>query len=223
MSEPDPMRVLIADDHLFYREGLRALLGALPSVEIVGEASTGDEAVSLAADLRPDIILMDLKMPGLSGIEATRRVTQNDPGIAILSLTMYDDDDSVFAAMRAGARGYLLKDASLDDVHRAMTAVCYGGAVFSPTVAGRVLQHLGRTRSDPPAVFPDLTQREYEILNLIAQRRGNAEIAAQLYLSPKTVRNHVSNILSKLHVTDRAEAALAARAAGMGQDPPDQS
>lgn len=222
MSEMIPVnaiRVLVADDHLFYREGLRALLGAEPQITIIGEAATGAEAVALATELRPDIILMDLKMPEVNGIEATRRILAANPGIGILALTMYDDDGSVFAALRAGARGYLLKDAALEDVVRAMHAVQHGEAIFSPAIAGRVLDYLGRTQTALPAAFPELTQREYEILTLIAQRRGNAEIAAQLFLSPKTVRNHVSIILSKLQVADRVEAMLAARAAGLGQEP----
>lgn len=213
------MRVLIADDHPFYREGVRTMLSTVPEIDVVAEASSGEEVIALAAEHQPDVILMDIKMPVLNGIEATRRILQADPSIGVLVLTMYDDDDSVFAAMRAGARGYLLKDATLDDVLRAMAAVQQGEAIFSPTIAGRLVGYFGRSQAALPPAFPELTEREYEILTLIAQRRNNAEIASTLFLSPKTVRNHVSNIFSKLQVADRAEAMLAARTAGLGHDP----
>ncbi len=214
----DRIRVLVADDHPFYREGVRSMLGAAPEMEVIGETSSGEEAIRAASRLQPDVILMDIKMPGINGIEATRRIVQTSPHIGVLVVTMFDDDDSVFAAMRAGARGYLLKDAALDEVVRAVTAVARGEAIFSPAVAQRLMGYFNRARSSPPAAFPDLTDREYEILTLIAQRRSNSEIAARLVLSPKTVRNHVSNILSKLQVADRAEAMMAARAAGLGHD-----
>ncbi len=212
------IRVLVADDHPLFRSGMRALLAADPDTEVAGEATTGEEAIALALALQPDIVLMDLQMPGLSGVDATRRILHASPNTRILVVTMFDDDHSVFAAMRAGARGYLLKDAALDEVVRAVTAVARGEAIFSPAIAQRLMGYFGRAHSSPPAAFPDLTDREYEILTLIAQRRSNPEIAARLVLSPKTVRNHVSNILSKLQVADRAEAMMAARAAGLGHD-----
>ena len=209
-----PMRVLIADDHLFYREGLRVMLGAVPEIQLVGEAATGDEAIERALALQPDVVLMDLKMPGASGIEATRRIVRESPRIGVLVLTMFDDD-SVFAAMRAGARGYLLKDARLEDVVRAIDAVGRGEAIFSPSVAGRLLAYFANNRPVTMA-FPELTAREHEILALIAHGRTNEQIAAQLVVSIKTVRNHVSTIFSKLQVADRAQAVVRAREAGLG-------
>src|SRR3989440_1970580 len=209
-----PMRVLIADDHLFYREGLRVMLGAVPEIQLVGEAATGDEAIERALALHPDVVLMDLKMPGASGIEATRRIVRESPRIGVLVLTMFDDD-SVFAAMRAGARGYLLKDARLEDVVRAIDAVGRGEAIFSPSVAGRLLAYFASNRPVTMA-FPELTDREHEILGLIAHGRTNDQIAEQLVVSIKTVRNHVSTIFSKLQVADRAQAVVRAREAGLG-------
>ena len=208
-----PMRVLIADDHLFYREGLRVMLGAVPEIQLVGEAATGDEAIERALALQPDVVLMDLKMPGASGIEATRRIVRESPRIGVLVLTMFDDD-SVFAAMRAGARGYLLKDARLEDVVRAIDAVGRGEAIFSPSVAGRLLAYFASNRPVTMA-FPELTEREHEILGLIAHGRTNEQIAEQLVVSIKTVRNHVSTIFSKLQVADRAQAVVRAREAGL--------
>ena len=209
-----PIRVLIADDHLFYREGLRVMLGAVPELQLVGEAATGDEAIERALALQPDVVLMDLKMPGASGIEATRRIVRQSPHIGVLVLTMFDDD-SVFAAMQAGARGYLLKDARLEDVVRAIDAVGRGEAIFSPSIAQRLLSYFATNR--PAAVtFPELTEREREILALIAHGRSNEQIAEQLVVSIKTVRNHVSTIFSKLQVADRAQAVVRAREAGLG-------
>lgn len=196
------------------------MLTVTTEIEVVGEASAGDEAIVAARELQPDVVLMDIKMPGINGIEATRRILQTSPHIGVLMLTMFDDDDSIFAAMRAGARGYVLKDAALEDVRRAIVAVGNGEAIFSPVIAQRLMQYFGTVQSHGvPAAFPELTDREYEILTLIAQRHSNADIAGRLVLSPKTVRNHVSNILSKLQVADRVEAMLAARAAGLGGDP----
>jgi DNA-binding NarL/FixJ family response regulator len=209
------IRVLIADDHVFYREGVKAMLATRGSdVEVVGEAATGDEAVRQAHAQRPDVILMDLKMPGMHGIEATRRIVTTHPEIAVLVLTMFDDD-SVFAAMRAGARGYLLKDAGVDDLTRAITAVNRGEAIFSPATARRLSWFFARTPSaGPPDLFPELTDRERDILHLIVAGHGNAEIAERLHLTPKTVRNYVSNILAKLQVHDRSQAIVKARDAG---------
>ena len=210
------IRVLIADDHPMVRSGVRALLESVPNIEVVGEAADGEEACARALALQPDLILMDLHMPGLNGIEATRRILRDSPHIGVLVLTMLEDDDSVFAAMRAGARGYLLKGADQDEVLRAITAAAHGEAIFSPQVAQRMVQYFANMRPALPArSFPDLTEREREILALIAVGKTNAEIAQELVLSPKTVSNHVSNIFSKLQVVDRAQAALRARQAGM--------
>jgi DNA-binding NarL/FixJ family response regulator len=216
----DPIRVLIADDHPLFRDGLRALLESVMDMQVIGEVATGDEALAQAPALQPDIILMDIKMPGINGIEATRRILQTSPHIRILILTMFEDDESVFAAVRAGARGYLLKGAVQEETLRAIRAVASGEAIFGPTIAERLMHYFSSihvTAANGPAqFFPKLTDREYEILALIAQRRSNADIAAHLVLSPKTVRNHVSNILSKLQVADRTEAMHAAWTAGLG-------
>ena len=213
----DPIRILIADDHPVFRFGLRALLNAEPSTEVVGEATSGDEAIALAASLLPDVIVMDLNMPGVNGIEASRRILAATPHIGILVVTMFEDDDSVFAAMRAGARGYLLKGAEGDETVRAIHAISWGEAIFSPAIARRLMQYFGAPPPAAPAqVFPELTDREREVLNLIAQGYTNSAIAEHLVLSPKTVRNHVSNIFSKLQVAGRGEAIVRARDAGMG-------
>jgi DNA-binding NarL/FixJ family response regulator len=217
-----PIKVLIADDHVFYREGVRAFLGNTPDIIVVGEANNGDEAITKAKEFSPNVILMDLKMPGTNGIEATRRVHEMDPGIGILVLTMFDDDDSVFAAMRAGARGYLLKDADKDEVVRAIIAVERGEAIFSPAIAQRMIQYfsappVSSNKKGQPAEFAELTEREVEILDLIAQGHNNMIIANKLSLSIKTVQNYVSSILTKLQVADRAQAIVRAREAGFGK------
>lgn len=212
-----PLRMLIADDHPLVRSGLRALLAAAEDMEVVGEAATGEEAVTLAASLQPDVIVMDLRMPGINGIEATRRLVQANPQIRILVVTLFEDDDSVFAALRAGARGYILKDANEVEVVRAIRAVSSGDAIFSATVAQRLIDFFAFPRPVQAVLpFPDLTDREREILTLIAQGRSNTEIATRLVLSPKTVRNYVSNIFSKLQAADRAQAIIRAREAGLG-------
>ncbi len=209
------IRILIADDHPVFRFGLRALLTAEPTTEVVGEATTGEEVIQLAGELLPQIILMDLNMPGTNGIDATRRILATQPHMNILVLTMFDDDDSVFAAMRAGARGYLLKGAEGEETIRALRAVSSGEAIFSPAIAQRLMQYFGAPR---PLVstqtFPELTEREREILILIAQGYTNPAIAEKLVISPKTVRNHVSTIFSKLQVAGRSEAIIRARDAG---------
>ncbi len=216
----DGIRVLIADDHPIFRDGMRGLLESVPDTEVVGEASSGEEAIALAAALQPDVILMDLKMPGCNGIEATRRILATSPHIGVLVVTMFEDDDSVFAAMRAGARGYLLKGANQAETLRAIRAVGNGEAIFGPAVAQRLIGFFAApTPTVPAQVFPDLTEREREVLALIAEGQGNQEIADQLFLSLKTVRNHVSNIFSKLQVADRAQAVIRAREAGLGAPP----
>ena len=215
----DTIRVLIADDHPLFREGMRGRLERVADVAVVGEAASGDEAVELAHKLEPDIILMDIKMPGLNGIEATREILRDCPQIGVLVLTMFEDDDSVFAAMRAGARGYLLKDSGGEGVVHAIRAVGSREAVFGPGVAERIMSFFSAPRSAAPQrAFPELTEREEEILSLVAQGKSNREIARQLFVSLKTVRNHVSNILLKLQVADRAQAVIRARDAGIGHD-----
>jgi DNA-binding NarL/FixJ family response regulator len=213
----DRIRVLIADDHQLFRDGLRALLASADDTELVGEAATGEEAIVQAAALQPDVVLMDLQMPGMNGIEATRRIVQMSPHIGVLVVTMFEDDHSVFAAMRAGARGYLLKGASHAEMLRAIRAVGGGEAIFSPAIASRLMEYFANIRpASAPQVFPELSDREREVLGLIAQGHKNTEIAERLVLSAKTVRNHVTNILSKLQVADRAEAIIRAREAGLG-------
>src|SRR5215212_6859681 len=213
----ESIRVLIADDHPLFRDGMRGLLGSLPDMEVVGEASSGEQAMELARELQPDVILMDIQMPGINGIEATREILHISPRIGVLVVTMFEDDDSVFAAMRAGARGYLLKGANYREMIRAIGAIGSGEAIFSPQVAVRLTSYFADMRpTASPQVFPELSDREREILDLIAQGRKNPEIARRLFLSPKTVRNHVSNILHKLQVADRTEAMIRAREAGLG-------
>lgn len=215
-----PIRILIADDHPVFRFGLRALLTSDAETLVIGEATTGEEAIELTTTLQPDVILMDLNMPGLNGIEATRRIIQQHPQVGILVVTMFDDD-SVFTAMRAGARGYILKGSEGEETLRAIRAVAHGEAIFSPPIAQRLMQHFAALRRDPsPSPFPELTEREHEILKLIAQGYTNTTIAERLYMSPKTVRNYVSSIFSKLQVSDRAQAVVRAREAGLGQDQP---
>jgi len=212
-----PLRILIADDHPLVRSGLRALLMATDDLEVVGEAATGEEAVTLASSLSPDVIVMDLRMPGINGIEATRHIVQANPRIRILVVTLFEDDDSLFAALRAGARGYVLKDANEIEVVRAIRAVSSGDAIFSTTIAQRLIDFFAVPRN-PQALlpFPDLTEREREILMLITQGRSNAEIAQSLVISMKTVRNYISSIFSKLQVADRSQAIIRAREAGLG-------
>jgi DNA-binding NarL/FixJ family response regulator len=209
------MRLLIADDHPTFRAGLTFLLGST-DIEVVGEASSGTEAVDLALSLLPDVVLMDLRMPGLNGIEATAQIVAAAPDVGVIVLTMFEQDESIFAAMRAGARGYLLKGADRDDIERAVRAVHAGEALFGAAVARRLMSFF-----DAPATasFPQLTAREREVLQLIAEGRPNAAIAEELVLSLKTVRNHVSNIFAKLRVADRAAAIIKAREAGFGRLP----
>ncbi|MCC6630004.1 MAG: response regulator transcription factor [Chloroflexi bacterium] len=211
------IRVLIADDHPVFRFGLRALLSAMSDTEMVGEATSGDEAVTLASTTHPDVILMDITMPGMSGIEATRRIREMTPDARVLIVSMLDDD-TVFAAMRAGARGYVVKGTEPAEVLRAIRAVADGDAIFSPGIAERLMRFFTVAPAAP--VFPDLTEREHEVLGLIARGLTNSAIAERLSLSPKTIRNYISEIFSKLAVADRAEAIVRAREAGLGERRP---
>jgi DNA-binding NarL/FixJ family response regulator len=217
------VRVLVADDHPAFRAGLRLMLSTVDEIEIVAEADNGELAVERAGELKPDVVVMDLRMPGLDGIEATRRLVRADPQVGVVVLTMFEDDDSVFAAMRAGARGYLLKGAELPEIVRAITAIAAGDAIFSSTIARRVIEHFATGNGSTRAVFPSLTEREREVLELIARGKGNAVIAHELMLNLKTVRNHVSNIFGKLQVPDRAAAIVKAREAGFGATPTSSS
>jgi DNA-binding NarL/FixJ family response regulator len=211
------MTVLIADDHQIFRDGMRALLDTQPDMECVGEATNGEEVIRLSAEVQPDVVLMDVQMPGMSGVEATRQIVNSSPHIRVLMVTMFEDDALVFAAMRAGARGYLLKGTRHEDMVRAIRAVGSGDAIFSPVIAARLVDYFEALQPrHSTQVFPDLSSREREILALLAQGYKNAEIADRLVISPKTVRNYVSNIISKLQVADRAQAILRAKDAGFG-------
>ena len=212
----DTLRILIADDHPLFRKGMRALLTATAGTEVIGEATTGQEAIELAAALQPDVILMDLQMPGINGIEATRQILHTSPHIRILVVTLFEDDASIFSALRAGARGYILKDAQEEEMLRAIRAVGNGEAIFSPAIATRLMDFFAAPRpAVPKEIFPTLTEREREILQMIARGRTNNDIAKELALSSKTVGNYVSNIFSKLQVADRAHAIIRARDAGL--------
>jgi DNA-binding NarL/FixJ family response regulator len=210
------IRILMADDHTLFRDGMRALFGTLPDTELVGEAANGSEAVTLSEELQPDVVLMDIQMPELNGVEATRQIVQTSPHIGVIIVTMFEDDDSVFAAMRAGARGYVLKGADQEEMLRAIRAVSRGEALFGPTIAARLTSFFSNSSSHAATAFPNLTDREREVLNLLAQGLNNQDIASRLVISVKTARNHVSNIFSKLQVVDRVQAIIRARDAGMG-------
>lgn len=214
-----PIRILVADDHRLFRDGLRALLNSAPDLEVVGEAGDGEEVVAQAAVLQPDVILMDLQLPGINGVEATRRILHSQPRVNVLVLTMFEDTDTVLAAMRAGARGYILKDADEEALLRSVRAVASGEALFGPGVAERLMRYLAEaTPSAERAAFPELTDREREVLYLLAQGLTNQEVAERMGISLKTSRNHVSNILGRLQVADRTEAVARARAAGLGAE-----
>lgn len=220
----EPVRVLLADDHPVYRDGLAMLLRSVPGIDVVGVAGDGTEVIALAADLQPDVVVMDVRMPGPDGIAATREIVSASPSIGVVVLTMSEEDTTVFAAMRAGARGYLLKGANQAEIVRAVTGVARGDVVFGPALARRIAEFFSvpgvpGVPGAPGAigVFPELTAREREVLDLLAAGRSNQQIAGALYLSPKTVRNNVSNIFAKLHVADRAEAIVRARDAGLGR------
>lgn len=216
---PERLRIVIVDDHPLYRKGLRTLLATQPDMEVVGEATTGQEAIEQAAALQPDVMLMDLQMPEGGGLMATRAISAAHANTRVLVVTLFKDDESVMAALKAGARGYVLKDADEAEMMRAIRAVSQGEAIFSPSIASRLIDYFAGTRL--PAVqeelFPELTEREREILDLIARGESNAAIAEALTITVKTVRNHVSNIFGKLQVADRAQAAIRAREAGMGK------
>lgn len=210
-------RLLVVDDHPVFRMGMVALLGTIDGFEVVGEAETMAAAVTTAGEVAPDVILMDLQLGDGSGVEATRRIVEADPTAAVLVVTMMDDDDSVFAAMRAGARGYLLKGAGPADIQRAVDAVRRGEVLLGAEVATRALGFLTGARRDGPTPFPELTEREREILDLVAEGLDNAAVARRLTVSPKTVRNHLSNVFTKLQVADRSQAIVRAREAGLGR------
>jgi DNA-binding NarL/FixJ family response regulator len=210
------IRTVIADDHPAFRAGLRLMLATADDIEVVGEAEDGTQVVAMTAELSPDVVVMDLRMPGLDGIEATRRLLAERPELGVVVLTMFEDDESVFAAMRAGARGYLLKGAEQDEILRGIRAIDAGEAIFGPTIARRVVEHFATGSGSAKVAFPTLTDREREVLELIAAGKGNAAIAHELCLTLKTVRNHVSNIFGKLQVADRAAAIVRARDAGYG-------
>ncbi|MEV4709229.1 response regulator transcription factor [Actinoplanes sp. NPDC049316] len=213
----EAIRVVVADDHPVFRDGLAMLLASVDGIEVVATAANGAEAVAAATRLLPDVVVMDVQMPELNGVEATRRLAAEAPGVGIVVLTMSEDDGTVFAAVRAGARGYLVKGAEQEEIVRAITTVASGGAVFGATLAARIAQFFAAGPPTPTTVFPQLTAREREILELLAAGRSNAQIAAALFLSPKTVRNNVSNVFAKLQVADRAEAIVRARDAGLGR------
>jgi DNA-binding NarL/FixJ family response regulator len=219
LTEVTPrLRVLVVDDHPLFRFGLCTVLANEPSLDVVGEAANGRDAVSAALTFEPDVVVMDLHLPDIDGIEATRQIVAERPAVGIMVLTMFNDTESVFAAMRAGARGYLLKGAGQEEIVRAVHAVGRGEAIFGPDIATAVLGYFNAgpvTPTDP--IFPELTSREREVLALIADGESNSTIARRLSLSPKTVRNHVSSIFTKLHVADRAQAIVRARKAGMGE------
>jgi DNA-binding NarL/FixJ family response regulator len=219
------VRLLIVDDHKLFREGMRAILAGVDWIDVVGEAGTGRQAIEACSELEPDVILMDIQMPEMNGVEATRQITAQSPDLAVIIVTMLEEDASVFAAMRAGARGYLLKGSGKSEVLRAIEAAANGEALFGPTVAARLMDFFHSLENQPSKgaagqVFPELTDRELEILTYLAAGQNKAEIAEALFLSPKTVSNHLSHIYNKLQVADRAEAILRAREAGLGMNGP---
>ncbi len=221
---PETIRLLIADDHALFREGLRALLSATPGIDIVGEAATGADTIALVELVQPDIVLMDINMPGMDGIQATRRILRASPATGVIMVTMLEDDASLFTAMRAGARGYVLKGAHHRELLQTIRAVAGGQALFGAPIAARILGFFQDIAAEPQATsaraaFPELTARELEVLGLIAQGANNSQIAEKLVITDKTVRNHVTSIYSKLQVADRAQAIIKARDVGLGSQP----
>lgn len=214
-----PIRIFIADDHTLFRDGLRALFSTVADFEVVGEASTGEGIVERVTRAQPDVVLMDIQMPQVNGIEATRQITGMNPEINVIVVTMLEDDDSVFSAMRAGARGYVLKGSDQEEMLRVVRAAAHGEALFGPAIAERLQRFLSEPRRVDEEIFPELTEREREVLTLLARGENKLRIAEILVISPKTVSNHLSNIYSKLQVADRAEAMLRAREAGLGKRP----
>lgn len=213
----EPIRVLVADDHPVVRSGLVGVLSSLDGFQVVGVAEDGNAAVRESVLHHPDVVVMDLKMPGTDGFTAIRELARVAPSVRVCVLTMYDDDDSLFAAMRAGAHGYLLKGAEQDEIARAVRSIAAGEAIFGPGIAVRVLHQLTAPPQEPAAaIFPELTARELEVLGLLAEALSTSAIARRLEVSAKTVSNHVSNILTKLHVADRTQAAMLARESGLG-------
>jgi len=214
------IRVVVVDDHQIVREGLSSLLGALDGLTVVGTAADGRDAVHVVGETAPDVVVMDIQMPHLDGIEATRRITGRQPDVRVVMLTMNEDDETVLSAIRAGASGYLLKGSGADEVQTAIRAAAAGGMVFGATLAARVASYFSGElpAQAAPDPFPDLTDRERDVLRLLAAGRSNDAIAAELYVSNKTVRNAVSGIYTKLHAAGRAEAIITAREAGYGRD-----
>jgi DNA-binding NarL/FixJ family response regulator len=214
----NPVRILIVDDHTLFREGVRAILKAVSDFEIVGEAATGEEAIDKVSTLKPDIILMDIQMPDINGVEATNKILKEHPEMGIIILTMLEDDDSLFSALRAGARGYVLKGADKAEMVKSIRAVANGEALFGPAIANRLTRFFKNPgRMKKQSAFPELTDREFEVLELIAKAHNNQEIAENLHISIKTVSNHISNVFNKLQVADRTEAIFKARDAGLGK------
>lgn len=214
-----PISVVVADDHDIVRQGIRSLLGTITDIEVIAEAASGDDTVAIATELMPDVVLLDLQMPHGHGLDATRQITAALPSVAVIILTMYEDADSIDAALRAGARGYLLKGAPQHDVVHAIRAAARGHVILGPGAAERLLERLSAPTSTG-VVFPQLTDRERDVLRLVASGRNNTAIAHSLNLAPKTIANHVSNILTKLQIADRAQAIVAARRAGLADDEP---
>ncbi|SFC28479.1 two component transcriptional regulator, LuxR family [Nocardioides terrae] len=213
------IRVVVADDHQIVRDGLNALLGALDGIEVVGLATDGVDAIHLVEQTAPDVVVMDIQMPRLDGLEATRRITGRHPDVRVVMLTMNEDDETVLAAIRGGASGYLLKGSGAEEVQHAIRAAAAGGMVFGASLAAKVASYLsGPARPEAPEPFPELTERERQVLRLLAAGRSNDQIAGELYVSSKTVRNAVSGIYAKLHAAGRAEAIIKAREAGYGRD-----
>ncbi|WP_392544858.1 response regulator [Oryzobacter telluris] len=213
----EPIRVVVVDDHPVFREGFAALLGSIPDVEVLATASSGEEAVAAVEAHRPAVVVMDVQMPGMDGVEATRRIIGAHPETGVVVLTMSEEDATLLDAVRAGARGYLLKGAEPDEIVRAITTVAAGGVVFGAVLATRVVEFMARPRAADTEPFPELSAREREVLDLVAGGLTNGQIAARLYLSPKTVRNHVHAVLGKLQAADRTEAVIRARDAGLGR------